>query len=308
MSSTRRDLRRRAVLLSTSLLVAAGTVVAAGSLDLAGATVKGGETCSAVTPNYRAADTRNGTGGVPVGKIGIAGTLNVTVAGVGGVPAGATSVKIQLTATELTGIDESFLVAYPAGSARPPSSNLNPVDDHTSSNGAQPVDVGINRQITIYNDRGSTHVVVDVVEWCDDHTHDYPVGDVETILQLGQHSTPSTSYVNVPATALTVNTASNGRLLVTFSSQVLCKDNGPVPYDAWCLVQVLVDGTPIQPDRVIYATGDPGPNAWSSRSHQFVSGPLAGGPHLVQPRYRVDEATAVFNLDQTVMTVLPLAP
>jgi hypothetical protein len=261
-----------------------------------------------VTPNHRAADTRSGIGGVPIGKIGTAGTLNVTVAGVGGIPASATSVKIQLTATGLTGIDESFLVAYPAGSPRPPSSNLNPIDDHSSSNGAQPIAVGANQQITIYNDRGNTHIIVDVVEWCDNHTHDYPVGKVETVLQLGQHSTPSMSYVNVPGTSLTAVTPANGRLLVTFSSEVLCLDNAPGGPTPWCLVQVLVDGTEIQPDRVIFAAGDPDGNAWNSRSHQFVSDPLAGGQHTVQARYRVDDAAVVFNVDQTVLTVLPLAP
>ncbi len=142
----------------------------------------------------------------------------------------------------------------------------------------------------------------------DSHSHEYPVGEVQTVLQRGLYSTASMSYVNVPGTSLTAVTPVNGRLLVTLSSEVRCRDNAPGDALPWCLGQVLVDGTPIQPDPVIFAAGDPDANASNSHSHQFVSAPLAGGQHTVQARYRVDDAAAVFDVDQTILTALPLAP
>ncbi|HVA59674.1 MAG TPA: hypothetical protein VNG13_03940, partial [Mycobacteriales bacterium] len=85
----------------------------------------GPATYHAVAP-YRALDTRYGLG-APRAKVGPHGTVMLTVAGVGGLPAsGVNAVTLNLTATDVSSI--SYLSAYPTGDTRGPnSSNLNVV-------------------------------------------------------------------------------------------------------------------------------------------------------------------------------------
>ena len=158
--------RRRSVPLSAAILAGAAAALVFGPVNPIGAIRSGGEACSSVTPNHRALDTRSGA------KLGPKSTIDVKVADVPGVPAGAKTVKLQITTTGLEGSPGTFLVAYPKGTAQPPSSNINPVSDHDSSNGAVPVAVGADESITIYNEQGSTHVIIDILEWCDEHNHD----------------------------------------------------------------------------------------------------------------------------------------
>jgi hypothetical protein len=69
----------------------------------------------------RLLDTRTGIGG-PVGKLTAAGQ-SVQLAGVADIPANATSVIVNLTATQSSG--SGFVSAYPCGGAAPLVSNLN---------------------------------------------------------------------------------------------------------------------------------------------------------------------------------------
>lgn len=112
----------------------------------------------------RILDTRNGTGrsGV-VGPLTAAGTIDLTVGGVGGVPVtGVTSVVLNVTATGSSG-PESFLTLFPTGTARPVASNLNFVAGETVPN---LVVVRVqNGMVSIYNNLGATHVIADVQGW-----------------------------------------------------------------------------------------------------------------------------------------------
>ncbi len=115
-----------------------------------------------LTP-VRLLDTR--TGEVPSGwsadtPIGPGGTLNLTVAGVDGVPADATAVVVNLTAVDPTG--GTFLTAYPTGGSQPLASTVNAAPRTVVPNLAV-VQVGADGQISLYNFAGLTHVVVDVV-------------------------------------------------------------------------------------------------------------------------------------------------
>jgi len=97
------------------------------------------------------------------GALGSASSLNVTVTGRGGVPAtGVGAVVLNVTATGPT--STSYLSVWPAGEARPNASNLNVVAGQTVPN-LVIAKVGANGQVSVYNNAGSTHVVVDVAGW-----------------------------------------------------------------------------------------------------------------------------------------------
>jgi hypothetical protein len=108
----------------------------------------------------RILDTRNGTGGRS-GPLGPGETFDLQVTGKGGVPgAGVSAVVLNVTATEPT--EASYLTVWPTGNPRPTVSNLNFTPGATVPN-LVTVKVGNGGRVTIVNDAGSTHVVVDVV-------------------------------------------------------------------------------------------------------------------------------------------------
>ncbi|MEV4944985.1 FlgD immunoglobulin-like domain containing protein [Streptomyces sp. NPDC053755] len=110
-----------------------------------------------VTP-ARVMDTRDGTG-VAKAKIGPGGTVTLTVAGKGGVPAtGATAVVLNVTATNPTA--GTFVSAYPYGTTRTSASNLNITAGQTVPNlVVVPVKDG---KVTFYNRNGSVDLIADV--------------------------------------------------------------------------------------------------------------------------------------------------
>jgi len=122
-----------------------------------------GSTYFGINPS-RILDTRNGTGrGGAVGQLGPSSTIDLTVAGVGGVPEfGVTSVVLNVTAADSSG-PESFLTLFPSGTARPVASNLNFVARETIPN---LVVVRVqNGKVSIFNNLGSTDVIADVQGW-----------------------------------------------------------------------------------------------------------------------------------------------
>ncbi|HEX6547509.1 MAG TPA: fibronectin type III domain-containing protein [Candidatus Dormibacteraeota bacterium] len=117
----------------------------------------------------RILDTRtgNGTGG-SVGQLGPGQSLNLVVAGRGGVPAsGVSAVVLNLTETSPTA--GSYLTAYPAGVQPPLASNLNYGPGITRANRVM-VALGNSGMITIYNSQGWVDVIVDVNGWFTDST------------------------------------------------------------------------------------------------------------------------------------------
>ncbi len=90
--------------------------------------------------------------------LGPAGMLNLTVTG-GEVPANATAVALNVTATDTTA--PSYLTVYPTGSAIPTVSNLNWSTGQTVAN-LVIVPVGAGGQVTLYNSQGNADVVVDL--------------------------------------------------------------------------------------------------------------------------------------------------
>lgn len=93
-------------------------------------------------------------------KLG-ATSLNLTVAGKGGVPTtGASAVVVNLTVAG--GSAGSYLTAWPTGQTRPVVSSINFTAGETRANIAT-VPVGSGGQISIFNHAGAVRVVVDVV-------------------------------------------------------------------------------------------------------------------------------------------------
>jgi hypothetical protein len=110
-------------------------------------------------------DTRFGTGtcaGSPaVAKtpLGAQKVLTVQVTGVAGVPANATAVVLNLTAVGAT--VPTYVTAWPAGTARPTTSNLNVHDANPVPNTAV-VPVGAGGAISLFSSSGNVNLLADI--------------------------------------------------------------------------------------------------------------------------------------------------
>jgi hypothetical protein len=127
-------------------------------VDVLGSFGPYGGTVTTITPE-RIVDSRTGVG-TPAGPWGEAETRNVAVAGVGSVPASATAVIANVTATNTTAW--GFLSAWPAGSPQPASSNLNFLPGQNVPNLVM-LKLGAGGQLSIFNGLGSANVIVDVM-------------------------------------------------------------------------------------------------------------------------------------------------
>src|SRR6266853_1770997 len=135
-------------------------------VDLEGyfAPAGGGSTSGQFVPLVpaRITDTRAASGQTNAGKTLAAGTtLNVQVAGVGGVPiTGFSAVVLNVTAVDQTA--NGFFRVFPKGNALPTASNLNWTPGQTVPNRViVPLVPGVG-QISIYNGLGSADAIVDV--------------------------------------------------------------------------------------------------------------------------------------------------
>lgn len=106
----------------------------------------------------RMLDTRNGIG-APVGMVGAASELPLAVRGVGGVPAGARAVVLNVTTANATA--DTFVTVFPDDVARPDTSSLNVSRGGAIAN-LVVAKVGSNGGVRLYNDSGSTHLIADV--------------------------------------------------------------------------------------------------------------------------------------------------
>lgn len=117
------------------------------------------------TSPSRLMDTRDGQG-VRLGVVGTGETVTLQVAGRGGVPAtGARSVALNVTVTQPTA--PSFVTVAPSDVARPTASNINFYRESTIANQVI-VRLPADGTITLYNQAGATHLIVDVVGYYDD--------------------------------------------------------------------------------------------------------------------------------------------
>jgi alpha-tubulin suppressor-like RCC1 family protein len=121
--------------------------------DLAGYYAPGAGGLYTATLPYRKLDTRQEGG--PLGPGGTR-VLDLT----GSVPAGATAVTLNLTATGATA--STFVTAWPTGTARPAASNINLTAGGTRPN-LVTVALGAGDRVSFYNLAGQVNLVVDMV-------------------------------------------------------------------------------------------------------------------------------------------------
>ena len=136
-------------------LLALGIVVPAVGSTAVPDAVAAGPIFTPLTP-VRALDTREPADTGP--KVGPGSTTTLDLSAV--VPAGATAVSLNVTAVDPTAA--TFLTVWPTGAPKPWTSNINVVAKQVRPN-AVIVGLGTGRSISIFNNAGSVHVVVDVM-------------------------------------------------------------------------------------------------------------------------------------------------
>lgn len=114
---------------------------------------------TALSPT-RLLDTRETGGALGAGATRVLNLANR-------IPASATAVTFNLTGTDAT--TSTFVTAFPTGATRPTASSLNLPAGDTRAN-LVTVTVGANRQVTLYNNTGSTHLIADLAGF---YTPDY---------------------------------------------------------------------------------------------------------------------------------------
>lgn len=120
---------------------------------------------------FRLFDTRpapNDPTGGPNEPFTAGETRSYQVAGVGAVPADAVGVVLNITAVGSTQV--SFVTVWPTGTAQPSTSTLNPAPGRTTFNSATVLLGG--GKFSVFLSAGSSHVLVDVVAYLQDHNHD----------------------------------------------------------------------------------------------------------------------------------------
>ncbi len=217
--------------------------------------ISGGLGFMPVTPN-RALDTRDGTGG-PAGAIGPHGTRTVAIGSANGVSPDAQAIVTNLTVTHPTA--ESYLTMWPAGTAKPATSNINMLPKDTRANAALAM-LGAG-SVSLYNNLGSTDAIIDVMG-------QYVPADGVT----GQ-------YVGVTPTRLLDTRTTNGGHPTplaqdeTFSLQVLGRGGLP----ATGVSAVVLNITAVAPSAPTYIT------AWASGSPRPGISNLNAGAGTVVP-------------------------
>lgn len=97
--------------------------------------------------------------------VGAAASIDLQVLGAGGVPGGGVSaVVLNVTATRATA--KTYVTVWPGGTARPDSSNLNVIAGQSRPN-LVIARVGAAGKVSLYNDAGTTDLLVDVLGWFD---------------------------------------------------------------------------------------------------------------------------------------------
>lgn len=200
---------------------------------------------NAVTP-VRVFDSRSGDRPLGPGE-----SVAVAVAGVGGLPAsGMIAVALNVTATGST--EDSYFTIWPTGGVRPEASTLNPRPGVTVPNFAV-VPVGTDGSVSVFNARGRSHLLVDVVGW-------YGTVSADRLLPL------------VPTRLLDSRNGTGGRttpLGPGESLDLVVTDTGGVPSSGVSSVILNVTATDVTRSSylTVWPSGQPRPVASSLNVH-----------------------------------------
>ena len=111
----------------------------------------------------RVVDTRTGLGGMGATRLGPGATKSADLTGgTTTVPESAAAVVVNTTVTQTS--TGGYLTVWPAGTARPGSSNLNWTAGRTVPN-LVTTKVGAGGLTSVFNSAGLTHVLMDVNGW-----------------------------------------------------------------------------------------------------------------------------------------------
>jgi hypothetical protein len=120
-----------------------------------------GESYNPLAPK-RLLDTRTGTGAAKA-RVGAGKSIDLTVTGVGGVPAtGVGAVVLNVTGVEPSA--GSFVTVHPTGEPVPVASNLNLAPGEIKPN-LVIAKVGVGGKVSLYNSNGTTDLIADVMGW-----------------------------------------------------------------------------------------------------------------------------------------------
>ncbi|HWI05559.1 MAG TPA: hypothetical protein VNT52_17265, partial [Acidimicrobiales bacterium] len=238
----------------------------------------------------RILDTRVGTGGTSA-PVGPGGTIELKVTDAGGVPAaGGTAVALNVTATNVSGL-ESYLTVWPSGSSRPVASNLNFIQGQTVPN-LVIARVGAEGRISIYNNVGNVDVVAD--------TQGYFAAPVEAPPLPGSVYYPANpARILDSRTGLGVPGGHQGQLGTASTIDVQVTGQGGVPANATSVVLNVTAADSPGPDSylTVYPTGTARPLA---SNLNFVAGQTV--PNLVIAKIGSGGRVTIYNnLGSTVV-------
>ncbi len=241
-------------------------------------------------PPARILDTRTTTGGHS-SPLGPGQRLDLQVTGNGGVPdePGVSAVVLNVTVTDTTSL--SYLTVWPQGETRPTASNLNFVAGETVPNRVI-VPVSSTGKVSIFNDLGSTNVVVDVGGWYTDGSNPSATGD---------YFTPAATPTRILDTR--IGTGHSGKIGAnTYIDLQVSGSNGiPVGADA-VVANTTVTNTSAASYLTVYPAGPPAPTAsdlnWS---------PGETVPNLVVAKLSPSGQWSIYNNQGTTDAVSDVA-
>ncbi len=223
----------------------------------------------------RVLDTREGVGSS--GMVGPGGSIELQVAGRGGVPANAGAVVLNVTVTQPT--ESGFVTVHPTGTERPTASNLNFVPGQTVPN-LVVAKLGVDGKVTIFNSHGSSHFVADVMGWYDDIFASFP-----SLPQGGsrQQGIEPVRLLDTREQGLPIGPGQD--------IEVRVAGTHGIPADATAVaLNVTVTGPTSTGFLTVYPSGSPQPNA---SNLNFVAGQTV--PNMVIAKVGTNGFVRIFN-------------
>lgn len=155
--------RMRTALLVSAALLVTGLPGVGGPSAASAATPTAGQSTYVPLSPVRVMETRPSEGviGPQAGPVGPGGTVDLVVAGVNGVPAGATAVVLNVTVVQPTSSTDVRVYPTPGDASFPTVSNLNAAAGVTVAN-LVTVKVGVNGAVRLRNEKGDTHLLADL--------------------------------------------------------------------------------------------------------------------------------------------------